>query len=118
MALGQFERFNISFELDRVLPGQRTCIVLSPIKGELEKLLNKGSPKVQKEAQIALIYVKNNCEMWTAEYKHKNVDFTLLYYAQKYNGIVATNDRQLKKIARNKGIRTLYIRSQRYLMLQ
>ena len=118
MALGQFERFNISFELDRVIPGQRIGVVLTPIMGELEKLLATGSPKVQKEAQIALAFTKNNCLLWPVDYKHKNVDFILLFYAQKHKGIIATNDRQLKKIARNKGIRTLYIRSQRYLMLQ
>ncbi len=118
MALGQFTRFNLTFELDRVLPGHRVSVVLSPIKGELEKLLNEGSSKVQKEAQIALTYAKNNCQMWPVDYTHKNVDFILLYYAQEYKGIVATNDRQLKKIARKKSIKTLYIRNQRYLMLQ
>ncbi len=118
MALGQFKRFNLTYELDRVLPGQRVSVVLSPIIQELEKLLTGGSPKEQKEAQIALTYAKNNCQTWSVDYTHKNVDFILLFYAQKHKGIVATNDRQLKKIARKKGIRTLFIRSQRYLMLQ
>ena len=118
MALGQFERFNLTFELDRVLPGHRVSVVLSPIIKELEKLFTVGSPKVQKEAQIALTYAKNNCQMWSVDYTHKNVDFILLFYAQKHKGIVATNDRLLKKIARKKGIKTLFIRSQRYLMLQ
>jgi len=118
MALGQFTRFNITYELDRVLPGHRVGVVLNPIKGELEKLLDEGSPKVQKEAQIALTYAKNNCQMWPVDYTHKNVDFILLYYAQEYKGIVATNDRQLKRIARKKGIKILFIRNQSYLMLQ
>ena len=117
MALGQFARFNLTFELDRVLPGQRVCVVLSPIIGELEKLLNEGSSKVRKEAQIALTYAKNNCQMWPVDYTHKNVDFILLHYAQEYKGIVATNDRLLKKIARKKGIKTLFIRNQSYLMI-
>ena len=50
MALGQFTRFNLTFELDRVLPGQRVSVILSPMKGELEKLHNEGSLKVRKEA--------------------------------------------------------------------
>ena len=118
MALGQFARFNLTFELDRVLPGHRVCVVLSPIIGELEKLLNEGSSKVRKEAQIALTYAKNNCQMWPVDYTHKNVDFILLHYAQEYKGIVASNDRMLKKIARKKGIKTLFIRNQSYLMMQ
>ena len=118
MALGQFTRFNLTYELDRVLPGHRVSVVLSPIKGELEKLLNEGSSKVRKEAQIALTYAKNNCQMWPVDYTHKNVDFILLHYARKYKGIVATNDRLLKKIARKKGIKTLFIRNQSYLMIQ
>jgi len=118
MALGQFTRFNLTFELDRVLPGHRVSVILSPIKGELEKLRNEGSLKVQKEAQIALTYAKNNCQMWPVDFTHRNVDFILLHYAQEYKGIVATNDRQLKRIARKKGIKTLFIRNRSYLVLQ
>jgi rRNA-processing protein FCF1 len=118
MALGQFTRFNLTFELDRVVPEHRVCVVLEPIMGELEKLLIEGSPKVRKEAQIAVNYAKNNCQKWPSDYTHKNVDFILIYYAEKYKGIVATNDRLLKRIARKKGVKTLFIRNQTYLMLQ
>ena len=118
MALSQMPGLNLSFELDRVIPGTRELIILSPIKHELEKLHKSTSLRVQKEAQVALSFVEKYCQVWEVDYKHKNVDFILLDYGEEFSGIIATNDRKLKKIARKKQIKTLYIRSQRYLETQ
>lgn len=118
MALGQMPGFNLTSELDRVVPAARELIVLQPIKYELDKLHQSLSLKIQKEAQIALTFVEKYCQLWEVDYQHKNVDFILLEYGEKFNGLIATNDRKLKKLARNKLIKTLYIRSQRYLQIQ
>jgi rRNA-processing protein FCF1 len=118
MAIGQMTRFNLTYELDRVVPGNRILIVLTPVYTELEKLSSNESLKVQKEAQIALSFVEKECEIWKTDYDHKNVDFILLTYGQNYSGLIATNDRKLKRLARKKGIRTLYIRNQRYLVIE
>ena len=118
MALSQMLGLNIISELDRILPGTRELIVLQPVKDELEKLSSSGSLKVQREAQFALSFVEKYCQLWEADYQHKNVDFVLLYYGEKYNGLIATNDRKLKRLARNKQIKILYIRNQRYLVIQ
>ncbi len=117
MALVQIPNFNLSFELDRVIPGNRVLIVLKPILSELQKLNRKGNPKVQLESRFALEFVHKNCQQWPTHYNHRNIDFTLLEYGEERNGIIATNDRQLKKLARRKGIRVLYIRNRRYLEL-
>jgi len=121
LALGQMINFNLSYELDRVLPRKRTLIVLEPVFLELQRLNLKGNPKIQMESRIAIDFVHKFCEIMPTDFLHKNIDFILLHYAEMYrnsNGIIATNDRQLRRIARKKKIRTLYIRSQRFLELQ
>lgn len=118
MAIGQMTSFNLPFELDRVLPGKRVLVVLKPILHELKKLQQSGKIKVEKEAQIALVYVERQCQVWDTDYFHKNIDFVLLEYGERHNGIIATNDRQLKRLARKKGLLTLFIRNQSYLMLE
>jgi rRNA-processing protein FCF1 len=94
MAIGQMTSFNITYELDRVLPGKRELIVLEPILYELNKLRQSGKIKVEKEAQIALLYVEKECKIWKTDYNHRNIDFVLLEYGKRYTGIIATNDRQ------------------------
>ena len=118
MAIGQMTSFNLTYELDRVYPGKRKLVVLKPILNELNKLQQSGKIRIEKEAQIALSYVEKYCQIWDTDYTHKNIDFVLLEYGERYNGIIATNDRQLKRLARKKGLRTLFIRNQSYLMLE
>jgi len=109
---------NISYELDRVVNQKYRLIVLDPIFSELKKLHTKGNPKVQMESRVAVDFVKTHCEQWPSEYQHKNTDFVLLHYGEKTQGIIATNDRHLRKLARKKKIKTLYIRNKRILDMQ
>lgn len=118
MALSQLTNFNLSYELDRVIPGNRKLIVFEPIFSELQKLQEQGSPKVQMESRIAIDFVHKFCQKEPSEYDHRNIDFILLHYGKKRKGIIATNDRKLKRAARKKGIRILFIRSRRFLELQ
>jgi rRNA-processing protein FCF1 len=111
-------RFNFSYEIDRVIPGSRLLIVLEPIFLELEKIRRNSSPKVQMEAKMSIEFVEKVCQRWNSEYVHRNIDFVLLYYGEKRKGIIATNDRKLKKLARKKGIKILFIRNRRFLELQ
>ncbi|WP_455140065.1 type II toxin-antitoxin system VapC family toxin [Candidatus Hodarchaeum mangrovi] len=118
MALGQFTNFNISSELDRVIPRSRQLIVLEPIFQEIQKLYETGNPKTKIEAKLALDFVEKYCIIRSSPFKHRNVDFILLFNSEKENGIIATNDNRLKKMARNKQIKTLYIRNKRILELR
>ncbi len=118
MAISQMKGFNLTYELDRVFPGNRKLIILTPILNELNKLHECGKIKVERQAQIALQYVEKQCEIWDTNYEHKNIDFVLLEYGERFKGIIATNDRKLKRLARKKGLLTLFIRNQSYLMLE
>ncbi|MFX0015576.1 MAG: PIN domain-containing protein [Promethearchaeota archaeon] len=118
MALGQMPSFNLSYELDRVIPRKKELIVLDPIFSELEKLHLEGTPKERQISRVAIEFVHKYCKQWPSEYHHRNIDFILLYYGKERSGIIATNDRKLKSMARKKGIKSLYIRNQRFLELQ
>lgn len=118
MALSQMANFNLSYELDRVIPGNRILVVLDPIFSELKKLNLKGNPKDRMESRIAIEFVHKYCQQWPSEYSHRNIDFILLHYGKEKSGIIATNDRKLKRMARKNGIKLLYIRNQRFLELQ
>ncbi|MHA2245608.1 MAG: type II toxin-antitoxin system VapC family toxin [Candidatus Hodarchaeales archaeon] len=118
MALCQMPNFNLSYELDRVIPRNRILVVLEPIFSELKKLHLKGKPKERMESRVAIEFVHKYCQQWPSEYNHRNIDFILLHYGKERNGIIATNDRKLKRMARKKGIKLLYIRNQRFLELQ
>lgn len=118
MAIAQMQGINFSHELDRVIPGNRQLIVLTPILAELKKLHREGSPKVKKESQLAIEYVQKYCSKEESEYTHKNIDFILLDNGEKRKGIIATNDRKLKRLAQKKGIRILYIRNKSFLELK
>ncbi|MHA2203596.1 MAG: hypothetical protein ACW991_07890, partial [Candidatus Hodarchaeales archaeon] len=111
MALSQIPNFNLSYELDRVIPGNRVLVVLGSVFSELMKLNQKGNPKDQMESRIAIEFVHKYCQQWPSEYTHRNTDFVLLHYGKENNGIIATNDRKLKRMARKKGIKLLYIRN-------
>lgn len=117
LCIGQM-RLNISHELDRVVPQHRTLIVLEPIFAELQEISQQGNPKVRLESRTAFQFVHKNCEIRPSRHSHKNIDFILLSTAQDIRGIIATNDRQLRNLARKKNIKVLYVRNKRWLELK
>lgn len=109
---------SINDELDRVVPRLRKLIALSPIKEELIKLSQTGNSKTRMQAKIGLKFIEKYANTQEVTYFHKNIDFILLDYAEKQKGIIATNDRKLRKFAGKKGIKTLYIRNRQFLELK
>ncbi|MHA1973793.1 MAG: type II toxin-antitoxin system VapC family toxin [Candidatus Hodarchaeales archaeon] len=117
MALGQFPSLNLSHELDRVVPQKKELIVIQPVIQELEKIMQESKPKTKNVARLALDFIAKFCKKREVAYSHKNIDFILLYAAEQENGIIATNDKKLRKLAKKKNIKTLYIRNIRFLEL-
>ena len=71
MALSQNPNFNLSYELDRVIPGNRVLVILDPIFSELEKLNLKGNPKDRMEARIAIEFVHKYIEIEQIRFRDK-----------------------------------------------
>ncbi len=100
-------KFNIDIisEIERVLPGKYELITLSSVVDELKKLKTIG--------RFGLAFIEHN-NIKVIDWPEKG-DRGLLSYAEKHGCILATNDRELRKKAREKSIPILFMRKKRIL---
>ena len=94
-----FDRFNHRFEI----------VLLEPVKKEFELLISRGI----KEAKLALAIGEKYAKFVPFEEIKENleVDDILINYAIENDGIIATNDKTLKKKAKIARIKTLTIKN-------
>jgi uncharacterized protein len=99
-------------ELERVLPSYELCIPYIVIN-ELEKIKKKVKGKNKASASIAL-KIASSTPFKIKHihlYERESVDDALL----RVSKVLCTNDRELRKRAREKGITVVYLRQRRYL---
>jgi rRNA-processing protein FCF1 len=99
-------------ELTRLI-GNYIIIIPSPIVVELKLLSKAGRSKKNQNAKASLEFIK--------KYKIVNEegigDDSVLHLAQKQNGIVVTNDRELRKRLKNASLKTIFLRGKSKLIL-
>ena len=100
-------------ELTRLL-GSYHILLPSPIFEELKFLSKNGKGKKRQNAKASLELIKRY-EIMDAE---GIGDDSLIYLAQKLNGIVVTNDRELRKRLRNASLKTIFLRGKSRLVLE
>ena len=100
-------------ELTRLL-GSYHILLPSPIFEELKFLSKNGKGKKRQNAKASLEVIKRY-EIMDAE---GIGDDSLIYLAQKLNGIVVTNDRELRKRLRNASLKTIFLRGKSRLVLE
>jgi hypothetical protein len=100
-------------ELVRLL-GNYEIVVPSKIVEELKILNEKGKGKKKQFAKPALKLVKNYKIVIDTS---KNADDAVLNIAKKLNGVVFSNDKELKKRAKKEKIKTIFMRNKKYLMI-
>ena len=102
-------RLDIFEELAKLVNKRFEPILLSSTKSELEGLA-ESSPKVRNQALLALKF-SEKCKFIEVE---KNPDETyddvIVRLAADWNAPVATNDKELKKRLREKGVTTVFLR--------
>ncbi len=103
---------NIFEQVEEKLAIKPQYIILKPVLKELEKLANSDKPSIKRKALFALRIVRKYCEIVDVEDYSKDVDEILIEYAQKHNAAVATNDRELRRKLRAKGIPEIYLREE------
>jgi rRNA-processing protein FCF1 len=97
------------FEQLRILLNQNfTLTVLSPVRRELEKLAQTGSPHLRKNAAYALKLIEK-CELVETD-EETAADEAILETAARWNCAVFTNDRQLRKKLRDINVPVIYVR--------
>ena len=100
-------------ELVRLL-GSYEIVIPSKIVEELKFLSEKGKGKKKQYAKPALKLVE---KFKIVADKSENADNAVLNIAKKLNGIVFSNDKELKKRAKKEKIKTIFMRNKKYLMI-
>ncbi len=107
--------YSINFEQELVrLLGSYKLVVPSKIVEELKLLNEKGKGKKKRFAKPALKLIENYKIIYN---KSENADNAVLNIAKKLNGIIFSNDKELKKRAKKEKIKTIFIRNKKYLMI-
>jgi rRNA-processing protein FCF1 len=101
-------------ELERVLPSYQ-LYVPTLVLGELENIQRRSRGKNKTAASIALKFARSPpFQLKKVDRKKgEKVDDALL----RISKVLCTNDRELKRRAREKGISVVYLRQRRYLTL-
>ncbi len=99
------------FEELKLLNMKFELILLPPIRRELEKLAEKGSPKTRKNASYAL-KIAEKCKVVELDKKYdsSSPDDTVFQVAHEWKCPVFTNDRELRKRLRNINVPVIYVR--------
>jgi rRNA-processing protein FCF1 len=104
-------KIDIFEELKKLLNMKFELILLSPIRRELEKLAENGSPKMQKNASYAL-KMAEKCKLVELDEKiaGSSPDDAIFKVACEWKSLVFTNDRELRKRLRNINVPVIYVR--------
>lgn len=103
-------KIDVFEELKMVLNRNFELVLLSPIRRELEKLAERGSPKTRKNASYAL-KLAEKCRLVEVNEKYVgSPDDVIVQMAREWNCPVFTNDRQLRKRLRNINVPVIYVR--------
>ena len=109
-------KIDIVEELKTLLNMRHELVLLSPVKQELERLVNEGSPQTRKNAVYAL-KLAEKCKLVNVKDGENPVDDVIMEAARKGNCAVFTNDKQLKKKLRDINVPVIYVRQKSRLNL-
>ena len=108
-------KIDIFSEIDRIMEENYELFTLDSVINELNKLSeSKGKDAVA--AKIGLKLIKEK-KIKVIDTKEKNVDKTIVSISNK-DTIVATNDKILRKKLNDKNIKTIYLRSKKFLKIK
>ena len=117
-AIFMFFEFSIDIEQEILgLIGNYRIIIPKPIFNEIKTLSEIGKENKKKIAKSSLNLInKKNYEIVDLNVK-KTGDDSLIDYGIKLNGIVVTNDKELRKRLKEKSISTIFLRGKQKVCL-
>jgi len=110
-------RLDVFEELNNLLSQRLEPVLLSPTYGELLKIAEKGSPKTRKQASLALKLAEKCRLIHVEKGLEETYDDVIVRVAAEWRCPVATNDRELRKRLRNRGVPVIFLRQRRRLEL-
>ena len=102
-------------ETDEALNDLTEFYVSSRVLDEINLLREKAKPSLQKELLFAL-KMAEQCVLLDDK-SETQVDDSLIQLAKKNNMVIGTTDSELRKKARGAGVKVVYLRQRRYLVL-
>lgn len=111
-------RLDIFEELTNLLSQRFEPILLSPTHRELLKIAEKGSPKMRKQASLALKLAEKCRLIHVEKCLEETYDDVIVRVAAEWRCPVATNDRELRKRLRSRGVPVIFLRQRRRLELE
>jgi hypothetical protein len=111
-------RINIYEELEKILNRKIEKIVISPVYEELQRLSKRKKIKERKNALMTLQFIKNFDIVNVERLQKESVDDLIIRLAKKWNSPVATNDKELRRSLRNRGIAVIYLRQKSRLEIE
>ncbi|MFW9931676.1 MAG: PIN domain-containing protein [Candidatus Thorarchaeota archaeon] len=110
---------DIFAEAERVLERKLEFIILSSSLNELKRKLDFPTSKTEERHFRIALELVNRCTIVGPEGLPSidNVDDQILEYTRSVEGVLATNDRALKKKAKAFGVPVLILRGQKQLVL-
>ena len=102
-------KVDIFEELMKLLDRKIECILLSPVKREMELLAISEKTNLQREAKYAL-QIAQNCKIIPVKEMGETTDDIIVRVAKKWNIPVFTNDRQLRLRLRDISVPVIYLR--------
>ena len=115
-----FMSFEFSIDIENeilILIGKSRIIIPKPIFNEIKLLSVRGKGKKKNIAKSSLELINKKYEIIDINIE-KNADDAVILYAKKFNGIVVTNDIELRKRLRNESISVIYLRGKQKLFLE
>ena len=110
-------KIDILEELKTLLKTNFEPILLLQVRQELEKLAEKGSPKMRKNASYAL-ELAEKCKVVEVNKEFVfSPDDAIVKAALEWNCPVFTNDRELRKRLRNINVPVIYVRQKARLQI-
>lgn len=108
---------NIFDQIEELLVSKPEFYVIKPVVDELKKIAEKGCMKDRRAAKLALQAVEKYCHIIDIDVKQgMKVDDLIVEIASREKFIVATNDRELRRRLREKGIPEIYYREEKHLL--
>jgi len=113
-------QFNVDIfeEMEKVLNRRFEPIITTPTYKELQKIAGLSSPKLKRQATLAL-KLAEKCRKINVEKRRNELhDEVLVRVASEMRCCVATNDRDLKKRIRKLGLPVIYLRQKSHLAVE
>jgi len=111
-------RIDIFKELLTLLNQRYEPVLLSSTQHELQKMAEKGPPKLRKEATMALKLAEKCRVIDVQKAEEETNDDIILRVATQWKCPVATNDRALRQRLRDISVPVIYLRQKSRLELE